>query len=132
MSRYTTKLQNIMEANIRLEKRLLTEQQQSSDQDYELGTYTATRHFRKDMKDPKTSPDGKNYELEITKFNDEGKYVVAKIKCTNCDFDKGEGMYDNNRLDGSTGYELAPQNIGGKEALSGNLQMGDFMDLTKK
>lgn len=31
MSRYTTKLQNIQEANIRLEKRLLREQQEVSD-----------------------------------------------------------------------------------------------------
>lgn len=31
MSRYTTKLQNIQEANIRLEKRLLNEQQEISD-----------------------------------------------------------------------------------------------------
>lgn len=44
MSRYTTKLQNIMEANIRLEKRLLTEQQQSSDQEYKVGeVYSAKR-----------------------------------------------------------------------------------------
>lgn len=128
MSRYTTKLQNIMEANIRLEKRLLTEQQ-STNPTYELETYKAKRFVRRDMMKPETSSDGKNYELEITKATP--NYVIAKIKCTDCDISKGEGMYDETPLNGANGYELTIQKINGKDALSGNLRMGDFMDLEK-
>jgi hypothetical protein len=104
MNRRLAKLQNIMEANQRLNGTLLNEQNTHQPKNFSVGQ---TVNAKRDI-------DGKMYIIKITKT--EPNYMLGTVT--------GPGTYKNEPLKGQTNLELYSDEPG---QISGNTELGKFV-----